>query len=271
MGWIIALLLILILLAAAYVFALLPNLPRRPIDHLTGFDYAHRGLWNSIYPENSMPGFSNAVRNGFGIELDVHLTKDGQLVVFHDDNLMRMCGVDRDIHDCTLAELRALRLKGSDCTIPTFSEVLSIVGGRVPLIVEIKTGPNLPVLCEKANALLRAYRGPYCMESFDPKAVQWWRDHAPGTIRGLLAHGVRGLPKDQVTREMYFMETLAQNLIARADFIAYGYKTEPNLPMKLMRLLRPTFVAWTVRSQEDMDRLRDQYDLQIFEGFIPKR
>ena len=271
MGWIFAILLILILLAAAYVFALLPNLPRRPIDHLTGVDYAHRGLWNAIYPENSMPAFYNAVRNGYGIELDVHLTKDGQLVVFHDDNLMRMCGVDRNIHDCTLSELSQMRLMGTDCTIPTFSQVLSVVGGRVPLIVEIKTGPNVPELCEKANALLRAYRGSYCMESFDPKAVQWWREHAPGTIRGLLAHGTRGLDKQTLTPQMYFMETLMHNFIARADFIAYGYKTEPNLPMKVMRLLRPTFVAWTVRSQEDMDHLRGQYDLQIFEGFIPKR
>ena len=263
------LLFVLLCLAAVYGFLAWPHLPRRSIAHLTGYDYAHRGLWNDVLPENSLPAFQHAVDNGFGIELDVHLTRDDQLVVFHDDTLMRMCGVDRPICDMTLSELRQLRLKGSEYGIPTLEEVLSVVGGKVPLIVEIKPDKLLDELCAKTCAMLKAYGGPFCVESFHPLAVHWFRKNEPAIIRGQLAYGLGQGRK--VNAVNVLVGTLMQNVAGRPDFIAYEAVSDRNAAMGLMRLLRPTLVCWTVHTQQDMDRLRARYDLQIFDGFVPKR
>ena len=131
-------LIILIVLILLYVFLLIPRLPRRDMSALTKVDYAHRGLWNAQRPENSLSAFRSAVDSGYGIELDVHRTKDGVLVVHHDDNLKRVCGVDWRIAQSALADVRACHLSGTDEVVPTFDEVLTAVGGRVPLIVELK-------------------------------------------------------------------------------------------------------------------------------------
>lgn len=262
------LVLVLTALLAVYVFLAFPHLPRRKIDHLAGYDYAHRGLWNDQLPENSLAAFKNAVDNGFGIELDVHVTADDQLVVFHDDTLDRMCGVSGKVADKTLAELRTLRLKGTNCLIPTFDEFLDVVGGKVPLIIEIKSNKRNDLLCSLLWARLQRYEGPYCMESFDPRAVQWFRKNAPQVIRGQLAYG-RGRKK--ITLINVLLGTLIQNVLGRPDFIAYEAATDNNPAMWVQRLLRPWLVCWTIHSQADMDRQRSRYDLQIFDGFVPKR
>ena len=186
------LLIILIVLILLYVFLLIPRLPRRDMSALTKVDYAHRGLWNAQRPENSLSAFRSAVDAGYGIELDVHRTKDGVLVVHHDDNLKRVCGVDRRIAQSTLAEVRACHLSGTDEVVPTFDEVLTAVGGRVPLIVELKVEQNVDSLCSAVRERMQHYNGLWCMESFDPRAVQWFRKNAPEIIRGQLAFGLGG-------------------------------------------------------------------------------
>lgn len=264
-------LLVLLLLFALYLLLIFPNLPRRDMSAFTGWDYAHRGLWNADLPENSMAAFRNAVENGFGMEMDVHLTKDDQLVVFHDDSLKRMCGVERPISSCTLAELQSLRLNGTEEHIPTFDEFLSMVDGRVPLIVELKSDARIEDLCRLAYARLERYTGVYCVESFHPGAARWFRKNAPQVIRGQLACGLYGSDPRKRTWLDRCMASLIQNALSRPDFIAYEHSTDRNLPMALMRMLRPWLVCWTVRSQHDMNVLRRRYDLQIFEGFMPKR
>lgn len=258
---------ILLILAGIYVFLACPNLPRRNVDHLKGYDYAHRGLWNDTLPENSAAAFRSAVEHGFGIELDVHVTADDHLVVFHDDTLDRMCGVSGRTEDKTLSELRALRLKGTEHTLPTFDEVLEIVDGKVPLIVEIKADKRLDLLCRLTHERLQHYAGPYCVESFDPRAVRWFRRNAPQVIRGQLAYA-RGQRKP--TAVNLIIGTLIQNVLGRPDFVAYEAASDHNLAMGLQRLLRPTLVCWTIHSQEEMDRQRTRYDLQIFDGFVPR-
>lgn len=265
------LLIALMALCLLYLFLILPKLPRRDIRLLLGWDYAHRGLWNDSIPENSMAAFRRAVNGGFGVELDVHLTADDQLVIFHDASLLRMCGIDRPISECTLDELRACRLRNSDQTIPTLDEFLTMVSGRVPLIIEIKPDRRIRLLCEKVCARLRAYGGAYCVESFHPLAVRWFRRHAPEVIRGQLAYGLKNTERSQRTWLYRGMASLVVNAAGRPDFIAYDYTTDGSLPMALMRLMKPWLACWTVRSQTDMDALRKRYDLQIFEGFAPKR
>ena len=249
-------LIILIVLILLYVFLLIPRLPRRDISALTKVDYAHRGLWNAQRPENSLSAFRSAVDSGYGIELDVHRTKDGVLVVHHDDNLKRVCGVDRRIAQSTLAEVRACHLSGTDEVVPTFDEVLAAVGGRVPLIVELKVEQNVDGLCSAVR-----------------ERMQRFRKNAPEIIRGQLAFGLGGEAAHKGVKPLtaFFISTLMQHVLSRPDFLAYEAISEHglNLPMRFVRLMRPWMVAWTIRSQAALDKTRGKYDIAIFEGFVP--
>ncbi len=264
-------LVVLCVLFLGYVFLCLPHLPRRPMDPLMGWDYAHRGLWNRELPENSLAAFRNAVAHGFGMEMDVHLTADEQLVVFHDDDLQRMCGDSRRISACTLAELQQLRLLDTNEGIPTFDAFLNTVNGQTPLIIELKSDQKMERLCELVEERLRSYPGVYCVESFNPTAVRWWRKHRPDVIRGQLTLGLVKPGKTKKTTETRLLASMMINVLGRPDFVAMETITDHSLPMRLQRLLRPWLVAWTVRSREEMDRLRGRYDLQIFEGFVPEK
>ena len=136
-----------------------------------------------------LPPFRKAVEAGCdGIELDVQLSSDGQVVVFHDDTLDRVCGVHGNVIDYSLADLRRMKLLDTEETIPLFTEVLDALSqGAGPVIVELKSGKRNGELCEKTRELLRAYPGVYCVESFDPGIVNWFRKNAPEIIRGQLA------------------------------------------------------------------------------------
>lgn len=255
-------------LAGCYGFLAWPRGRRRALGGLEGHDYAHRGLWNGDRPENSLPAFRAAAEAGLGIELDVRLTADGQPVVFHDGTLSRMCGDERAVAECTLAELKTMRLAGTDCAIPTLGEVLTEVAGRAPILVEIKPDRRVAEVCAKTCQAMQASGAVWCMESFHPLAVRWFRRNAPGVLRGQLAYGRGGR---KITPANLLVGTLAQNVLGRPDFIAYEAATDRNPAMGLMRLIRPHLVCWTIRSQAEMDRQRARYDLQIFEGFTPKR
>lgn len=269
---------ILVILLLVYAELIHPNLPRRDMTGLMGYDYAHRGYWNTNEPgeqnrpENSLAGFRAAVEKNFGIELDVHLTKDGHLVVHHDDSLKRLTGVDIHIADSTLAEVRACKLPNGE-PIPTYDEVLDAVAGRIPMVVEVKTEKgNHAALCKAVYERMQRYDGPWCLESFDPKAVHWFRLHAPEIIRGQLAYdsAFKGKNFHEFMRNLW-MASMLQNFASRPDFIAFGAGTVKwhSLPIHILRIMKPWFVAWTVRSQADMDKYRKNWDLQIFEKFEP--
>ncbi len=264
--------LILLALLAAYAIAIRPQWPRRDLGGLANTHYAHRGLWNDARPENSLAAFRAAVEKGYGIELDVHRTSDGYLVVHHDDSLKRMTGVDRRIAHCTLAEVRACLLPNGE-PVPTFDEVLDAVAGKVPLIVEVKGEGNAQALSQAVHARMQHYEGPWCVESFTPACIRGVRDQAPEVIRGQLAfdHAGKG-----ATAALFFRDigiaTLLQNIWSRPDFVAFeaGSVRWCTLSMHLMRLWRPWLVAWTVQSQGELDALKGKYDLMIFERFEAK-
>lgn len=280
MMWIVWLLVILMILLLAYAWAIHPNLPKRDIAPLMGVDYAHRGYWTTNdpgednRPENSLAGFRAAVEHGYGIELDVHRTRDGALVVHHDDSLKRLTGVDIRIARSTLKEVRACKLPNGE-PVPTFDEVLKAVNGRVPLVVEVKAEDgNHNLLSRAVYERMKRYNGPWCLESFDPLAVKWFRVNAPEVIRGQLAFDSAGKGKDfkDFMRNLGIASML-QNFASRPDFIAFSASSVKwhSLPIHLLRLMKPWFVAWTVRSQADMDKYRKQWDLQIFEKFEAQR
>ena len=148
---------------------------------------AHRGLHGGDTPENSMLAFEKAVDKGYNIELDVHITTDGVVVVFHDDTLTRVCGVDKNIADCTKAELDTYTLANTSLRIPTLAEVLDMVNGRVEVLVEIKsTDPKVGRLESATHDVIKNYDN-ISIQSFNPMSVKWYKDNAPSIPRGLLA------------------------------------------------------------------------------------
>lgn len=228
-------------------------------------NFAHRGLHTQdrSIPENSLAAFEAAAVRGYGIELDVQLSKDGQVVVFHDDTLNRVCGVDVRVEERTYEELKQLRLCETEHTIPLFSEVLFCVAGRGPLIVELKTGARNQELCEKTYALLKAYHGAYCVESFSPAIVAWFRFHAPEVLRGQLAmpaKAYQGIPKVAG----WMAGNCMMDFISRPQFIAYCIG-EKSVWVKLAEKMGAMRVAWTSHGPEN----EQGNDAVIFEFYQP--
>lgn len=234
-----------------------------------GKRFAHRGLWDAQSPENSLAAFQKAVDAGYGIEFDIHKTKDDHVVVFHDDTLVRMCGVQGKIEDKTLAELRELRLGGTDEKIPLLTEMLALVDGRVPLLVELKGAALDTSLCPVANEILSQYKGDYIIESFNPLLVRWYRKNAPGVVRGQLFCNL--LKEKKGNKLFYFLITvLATNVLARPHFLAYGQESVHNLSFMICKyLFRAPAYVWTVRKPEQIPAAKRDEGI-IFEGFIPK-
>ncbi|MBQ7887002.1 MAG: glycerophosphodiester phosphodiesterase [Clostridia bacterium] len=266
-------LILLAILVIAYLFLIAPRMSGRPdASALLGVHYAHRGLHDNAgdAPENSMAAIRDAVAHGYGIEFDVQLTRDRIPVVFHDESLKRMCGVEGNVRDYTYEELRSFPLLSSRERIPLFADVLEAVDGKVPLIIEIKIHENAAEVCARADELISAYKGPYCIESFDPRAVAWYRKNRPQVIRGQLSCDFN-TPKRREPLPQMLVHYLLTNVIARPDFIAYDHKHKGNVSRVLCRkVFRALSVAWTIKSQQELDAAKDDFDLFIFEQFIPK-
>ena len=233
-----------------------------------GLFYAHRGLYDNLHgvPENSLPAFRAAAEKGYGVELDVQLSSDGQVVVFHDDTLDRVCGVHGNVIDYSLAELRQMKLLDTEETIPLFTEVLDVLSqGAGPVIVELKSGKRNNELCEKTRELLRGYSGVYCVESFDPGIVNWFRKNAPEIIRGQLA-----MPADHYAAGT---NPLLARLLAgcrfsflnRPDFIAYQVVPRPERVLR-MRKKGVLLIGWT---SHDYKKDAKENDGVIFESCTP--
>lgn len=233
-----------------------------------GRNIAHRGLHteDKSIPENSLAAFRRAVEGGYGVELDVQLSKDGKVVVFHDATLDRVCGVEGRVDERTYAELCELRLCGTEERIPLFSDVLVTINGAAPIICELKTGKNNAELCRKTLSLIQNYSGDICIESFDPTIVLWFRLHARKLLRGQLATR-KG---DYIDGGMQpFVGTLLENtllnVIARPHFIAYKIGPKP-LPVKLSEAMGAMKVGWTSHDPES-EKGRDTV---IFEFYEPE-
>ncbi len=236
-------------------------------------DYAHRGLHNKEngVPENSMKAFSLAALCGFGMEFDLQLTKDNFVVVHHDHSIKRTCGADRVISDLTLKELRQYRLFGTEEKIPLFSEVLKLVDGRTPLIIELKGYNDADTLCTLAMKELDGYKGLYCVESFDPRIVQWFRQHRPEIVRGQLMERLQ--KSEEVTSaQAFFGRNLMTNFLTRPHFEAYDFHARNVLSLRAARrLFGMQEVSWTLRTEEEYQKAKALGNLCIFERFVPAR
>ncbi len=255
------------LAAAPFVLLAPGQAPDSKKAPFLGRNFAHRGLHSEdqSVPENSLKAFALAAEAGYGMELDVQLSRDGQVVVFHDDTLDRACGVASRVDELDYDELKTLSLFGTEERIPLFSEVLALVDGRTPLIVELKTGHRNDELCEKTWEMLRTYPGAYCIESFHPLIVAWFRFHAPTVLRGQLSQ----LPEDFVRNGQKITEALVLgntllNVAARPQFIAYRIGPKPAC-VRFAEALGAMPVGWTSHSR-DSEAGRDAV---IFEYYKP--
>lgn len=263
----IALLLILLIIFILIISFLLLIKPgkRRDTSYFKDKMYAHRGLHDDEVPENSLWAFRLAKEKGFGVELDVQMTKDGQLVVFHDGNLQRVCGIDGWLRDYTLEELKQFRLKDTDETIPTFSEVLAVLDGQ-DLICEIKgdNGIKNYEICQKTYDELSSYKGRFCIESFSPFIVGWFKDNHPEIIRGQLSENFVKSTKPSVIN--FCMTHLLVNYISKPDFIAYNHLYSDTFGFMLCaQLYKPLLIGWTAKGQDEQEKAKKIFDAVIFE------
>lgn len=247
------------------------NHPLLPL--LRRFRYAHRGLHDLAagVPENTMPAFRRAVEHGFGAELDVHLTRDGRLVVIHDSDLRRLCGADRRADTLTAAAFAELPILGTAEHAPMLEDVLPLFEGRTPLIIEIKTdGGNAAPLTGAVCAMLDRFQVTYCIESFDPRVLIWLRQHRPEICRGQLSCDFDHDPDCGLSVPVrYALTRLQGNVLTRPDFIAYKYadRNEPALRRCLLSGVQE--VSWTLRREADLLAAEREGSIGIFEHFIP--
>lgn len=257
---------VVILLLLLYVLVLVRPGKRRAPDSALLCDYAHRGLYNGKdVPENSLAAFSRACDAGVGIELDVQLSADGIVMVFHDYTLERMTGSSGFVGQTDAATLQARCLGGTEERIPTLKEVLKLVDGRVPLLIEMKGESTDTSLCKKLAEALAGYRGKYCLESFNPMLIREIKRHLPNAFCGLLYTNVCRDKKKRSVLNMV-LTCMALNFLARPHFIAYNQEDRGSLPVRITTGLygAPRFV-WTVRTSAERAEADLRGECAIFE------
>ena len=243
---------------------------REGMESLLSKRYAHRGLHDATRAENSLSAFKAAVGAGYGIELDVRLSSDGELVVFHDDTLERVTDREGRVDSYTAKELSEIKLCDTGDGIPTLREVLELVDGKVPLLVELKEDAGKYGVTEKACEMLREYKGEYMIESFNPLALGRVRKLLPGTCRGILSQSFLKEKKYRTPTHL-LLQLLVLNVVCRPHFVAFNIEHSRNAALRLTRRVfgAPT-LAWTVRSEEQEKKAaREGFVTTIFEGHEP--
>lgn len=236
---------------------------KKNLEKIKGIYIAHRGLYNEEkkIPENSRYAFKEAIKKHIPIELDLHLLKDGNIVVFHDDNLKRMTGYDKQIKKCTYEEIKNLKLQNTEETIPLFKEILNLVNGQVLLDIELKTDLRAGILEKEAVKLLDKYSGDFIVKSFNPWTVRWFKKNKPEYIRGQLSYNFKDNKKlNIITR--YLAKNMILNIITKPDFIAYDIKSFPN--SKVEKSKKPILI-WTIRNKDELEEAKKYGDSFIFE------
>lgn len=277
--WAISIAILIVSGLAAYDFARKAQvLPAEQTAWLKSSLIAHRGLHNQQekVPENTRAAFVRAMEKGYIIELDVSLTKDQELVVYHDKKLKRLLGVDRYLKDIDYQELSQFKIPGSQEKIPLFSEVLAWVDGKVPLLIEVKNEGQVGVLESLLYDELKNYHGKYAIQSFNPYTLKWFRQNAPQILRGQLAGSF--IVSDYefeyagTTRLPWYKRIVLQNLLlnfeSRPNFIAY--EVQVNNPRKAYNLkkLGVPLLGWTVKDKETYEKVKDIYDNLIADPFL---
>ena len=275
--WIIEILLIifgvvlaLVLLTMLILFIML--LPGKKTKELKDFKWllerpiAHRGyhLGNKEVPENSKVAFLRAIEKGYPIEIDLNLTKDHRVVVFHDEDLKRMCGIDKKVYDMTLEELKKCPLMGGKEYMMELQEFLDLVHDQVGLLIEFKNSLS-GKLEEAAYPILKNYKGRYVMQAFDPYSLKWFKKNAPEVPRGQLCFNYMGNKQIKWIRRFIFTN-LFSNFIGRPHFISYNWPGRNYYTVKVLRNLKAPLLVWTIQNDEVYQQVKNECDNVIFEN-----
>lgn len=252
-----------------FLASTIPTKKGKSLDWMKG-NTSHRGRFtqNQSIAENSMSAFNASLAEGIGIELDVRITNDKQLIVFHDRRLTRMCGVDLDVEVEDLATIQQYTLGNSDDTIPTLKEVLSLVDGKVNIFVEIKPTKNIHEICQLIADELDNYHGHFSVCSFDPRILLWFKDHRKHYVRGQII-------RDFITANdfhiiiRFILSLNGFNIFTRADYVNIQYKLLPYY--EWMRLFSGFVCVWAVSSEEVFNKIKNKVDGILVEFIHDKK
>ncbi len=235
---------------------------RKNLTFLLNNIIAHRGYHKKELgiPENSIPAFIRAIENNYIIELDVHVLKDNNIIVFHDDNLKRMTGIDKNIKELTYDELKNVKLYNTNYTIPLLSEVLSIVDGKVPILIELKYDVRNHRLEDNLMKILKEYNGEYAVQSFDPFILSYFKRKYPNIIRGQLSYDFNN--KKMHYFKKYILSHMKLNFISKPDFISYGVNSPLIYKLKRNKIV----LGWVIRNKNDYVKLKKYCDNFICEN-----
>ena len=209
---------------------------------------AHRGIHNEAIPENSMKAFSLALKKNIPIEFDVHILKDKNIVVFHDDNLKRMTNKDKFIKECTYEEIKDLKLKNTNEKIPLLKDVLKLVDDKVLLDIELKMDVTDHSLEDGLIEILKDYNGEVILKSFDYRKVKYLKKHTNYKI-GLLIKRMSGF-KDFIIRNINF------NIIIKPDFLACNKNM---LDCKSVKTFKKDIYIWTIKNKDELKIYKSDY------------
>lgn len=227
---------------------------------LKGLMIAHRGIHGNGIIENTIPAFSMAIKKNVPIELDIHILKDSNLVVYHDDNLNRLINIDRNISSYTYQELKELTFPNTDIHIPLFDDVLDMINGKVLLVVEIKKSNiiNYRKYCEKIVSVLDKYSGDLVIKSFDYRIVKYFLKNT-NYLTGLLISN----------KSNFYDWCMRKNItisLVGPDFISVSSRLldEKFINKNIGKL---PILTWTIRSQKKLEKVKNKADSFLVEGF----
>ncbi len=259
----------------SWLIMIKPQRKKHPLEaEMKKYLYAHRGLHDSAQhiPENSMAAFRRAMIQGYGIELDLHLSTDGTPVVIHDTSLLRTAGEGIDITAVHDADIKRYELEGTKERIPFFYEVLNEISGRVPLLIELKVDNNHKELCKATLKALKGYTGVYAIQSFDPRAVRYLRKNHPEIMRGQLSGFLRKNGDDLHRFLDFCLRNLLTNFLTKPHFISYRVQDTKRASMSLCRrLYKPLEFNWTCRKKKHHIIAHKNSAIPIFEDYIPTK
>lgn len=281
MKWYYILLIILACILLIFFYLILPGNKKKCNDSSWLYKnyIAHRGLFNNEKGiiENSSTAFLKAIEKNFTIETDLHLTLDNKVIVFHDDDFKRLCGVNKQIKEMTLKQIKGLSYENSTDKVMEFSEFLALIDGNTDLLLELKhqNKKNDDVLCEKVAELLKDYKGRYAIQSFYPNILAWFKKHYPNVIRGQLCtiidlkeerekskgKGLKGVLN--VVSKWIYNQKLS-NFMGRPLFISHNYK-DINFMAKVTHLFMP-MIVYTVDNKKAYLEFKDKVENIIFEN-----
>ena len=217
------------------------------IDFLKRSLIAHRGVHNPQIPENTLPAFVKSVDKNYIIELDIHILKDNTIVIYHDHNLKKLTGVNKVIETLSYAQLSKIKIK-KKYTIPTLEQVIHIVDGKVPLLIEVKDVNNNPKFEEEIVKILDNYKGEFAIQSMNPFVIDWFYKNRKDYVIGLI-----------IFNELNY--NIVKKYTKKIDFISV-YKKQ--LPFKINKLV----LGWTIRNEKELNKYKDLCDNLICENIL---